>query len=361
MDVVVALPSTTEGLAPRYRESGAAVVRADLDVPSRAPWRLLGVLRECRRLVAQVQPDLIHTHHVGTTFVVRAALGRRSPIPRVFQVAGPLHLEHAVFAWLDTHLAGPRDFWIATCRWTQRKYLALGVPDERVFLSYAGTDVTPFHPERTGWLRHELGVGDQAPLVGMVAYMYAPKWFLGQARGLKGHEDFIAALRIAREQRPDLRGVIIGGAWNGAAWYERRLHDLGARVCNGSLTFLGTRRDVPALYPDLDLAVVPSHSENVGGAVEPLLSGVPVVATTVGGLPDLVQDWQPEKTGWLVPPRDPQALARTMLAALENRDEAQRRATAGQALARNMFDVEKTSREVAAIYQTILERSGRRP
>jgi glycosyltransferase involved in cell wall biosynthesis len=119
---------------------------------------------------------------------------------------------------------------------------------------------------------------------------------------------------------------------------------------------MGTRADVPALYPDLDLAVVPSHSESVGGAVEPLLSGVPVVATNVGGLPDLVRE---NETGWQVPPRSPEALARAISDALRDKDEARRRTLPGQRLARHLFDVERTGREVAAIYEQILARTGR--
>src|SRR5712692_8948808 len=85
VDVVVALPSDTEGLAPQYRQAGATVLRADLDFPARKPWRLPGILRNCRRLVEEVRPDVIHTHHVGTTLVVRHALGKKSSLPRIFQ------------------------------------------------------------------------------------------------------------------------------------------------------------------------------------------------------------------------------------------------------------------------------------
>ena len=354
VEVVVALPSDTEGFAPRYREAGVPVVRADLDFPARHPWLLPAKLRACRDLVEQVRPDLIHTHHVGTTFIVRLALGKNSPIPRIFQVPGPLHLEHAPFARLDTWLAGSHDYWIATCKWTQRKYLELGIPVGRVFLSYAGISVNNFSDARTGCLRRELGIPPEVPLVGMVSYMYAPKWFLGQRRGLKGHEDFITALRLVRETRSDIRAVIIGGAWGNGAWYERRLRELGSRSCDGSLTFLGFRRDVPALYPDLDLAIVASSSENVGGAVEPLLSGVPVVATNVGGLPDLIEE---NKTGWLVPARNPSALACAMLEVLANKEEAHRRTMEGQRMARHLFDVESTGRATATTYNEILEHS----
>ena len=350
IQVVVALPSDTQGFAPKYRKAGATVVRANLDLPAREPWRILKTLGICRALVESVQPDLIHTHHVGTTFVVRLALGKRSPIPRVFQVPGPLHLEHSLFAALDVHSAGPQDQWIATCEWTHRKYRELGISSDRVFLSYSGTDLEPFRETRTGKLRRELGISPETPLVGMVCYIYAPKWFLGQLRGLKGHEDFLQALRRVREIRPEVRGVIIGGAWGRAEWYEKRLCRLGGQLCDGSLTFLGTRTDVPALYPDLDVAVVPSHSENVGGAVEPLLSGVPVVATNVGGLPDLIL---PDETGWLTPARKPEALAHSILEALGNREEARRRALAGQKLARRLFNVEMTGREINTIYQKV--------
>jgi glycosyltransferase involved in cell wall biosynthesis len=352
--VTVALPSATEGLAPSYREAGATVIPVNMNFGTHHLWLLPGAVAASRRLVKETEPDLIHVHHVGTALAMRFALGRHSPIPRIFQVPGPLHLEHRFFAAIDTGLAGPQDYWIATCRWTREKYLELGIPSQRIFLSYAGTDLRPFTGVRTGRLRSELEISKEVPLVGMVAYIYAPVWFLGQRQGLKGHEDFIMALSIASQSRPDLRGVIVGGPWGKAESYESRLRNLGARICGESLTFLGHRSDVPLIYPDLDLAVVPSHSENCGGAVEPLLSGVPVVATSVGGLPDLIEDG---KTGWLVPSRDPEALARATLEALENREEARRRTAQGRERVRVLFDVERIGREIAGIYEQVLARS----
>jgi glycosyltransferase involved in cell wall biosynthesis len=346
--VVVALPSDTDGFAPKYRQAGATVVRANLDFPAQKPWRIPATLRACRQLVADVRPDLIHTHHVGPTFITRLALGKNSPISRLFQVAGPLHLEHRFFARLDLALSGQRDSWLATCQWTRQKYQDLGIDSARVFLSYAGTDTKRFSNVRKGILRNELGISADTPLVGMVAYMYAPKWFLGQRQGLKGHEDFISALSLARRTNPDIRGVIIGGPWGRAASYEKCLCALGAKRCGTALTFVGTRQDIPDIYPDLDLALVPSHSENCGGVLEPLLSGVPVVATNVGGLPDLVQE---NRTGWLVPARSPKALADAMLGALQDRDEAHRRAMQGQKLARTLFDIQTTARETSLIYE----------
>lgn len=354
VEVVIALPPAIGGFAPRYREAGATVVEVDLDFPVRQPWKLPHVIASCRDLVKRTNPDLIHLHFVGTMYAMRLALGKQHPIPRIYQVAGPLHLEHGLFAQSDIKSAGQHDYWIATCRWIHEKYASLGVMRERVFLSYAGTDITRFSEPPRGRLRRELGISAEVPLVGMVAYMYAPKRFLGQKRGLKGHEDFIEALSRVRKIRPHVRGVIIGGAWAGASWYEKRVRELGRLHCNGSLAFLGTREDVPDLYPDLDLAVVPSHSENTGGALEALLSGVPVVASKVGGLPDLVQE---NRTGFVVPAHNPEALAKVIVNALDHPDRARELTAEGQKLARDLFDVERTGREVTDIYRRVLARS----
>lgn len=354
-EIVVALPSATAGLAPKYKEAGATVVPINLDVPTRHPWQIPAVLKSCRALVESVQPDIIHTHHVGTTLVVRAAMGKSSPIPRIFQVPGTLHLEHSFFAHLDTASAGRRDHWIAACCWTQHRYHQLGVSPQQVSLSYLGTNLSAFSAKRCNTLRRELGLESDTPLVGMVCYMYAPKRFLGQTAGLKGHEDFIAALQLAKKKYPNLHAVIVGGAWNGAKKYESHLRELGRRCCNGYLTFVPTRPDIPDIYPDLDLAVVASHTENIPlAAIEALLSGVPVVTTNVGGLPDLVQHGV---TGRLVPPRNPQAIADAMLASLQNRAEARRLTIKGQEMARHLFDVDRTTREVAQIYETLASKA----
>jgi glycosyltransferase involved in cell wall biosynthesis len=349
--VTVALPSAHDGLAPRYRECGADVIEADLDFTSHQPWRLAQAMRRCRQLVEEIEPELIHSHFVSTTLVARLALGRHHPLPRVFQVPGPLHLEHAAFRRLDLATSGSNDAWIGSCRWTCDEYRRRGIPAERVFLSYYGTDVDTLRSAERGVFRRDLGLTAGAPLVGLVAHMYAPKRFLGQTRGLKGHEDFIDAFRIVLDRRPEVRVVIVGGPWNGAAVYERRLRARAREACGDRILFTGHRTDIPAVYADLDLAVHPSLSENCGGAVESLAAGVPTIATAVGGLPDVVIQG---KTGWVVQPRNPRQLAAAMLEALANRDEGARRALAGRDLVRRLFDVRRTGAEIVSIYRNIL-------
>lgn len=349
VEVHVALPDGP--LVARCQDAGIHVHVAQFDMPVRAPWRVPVVAARLRNLVATLNPDLIHSHFVGTTLMMRLALGTTHPTPRIFQVPGPLHLESPFFRRAELATAGPHDCWIGSCRWTCDTYLKMGIDPARVFLSYYGTDISRFARRERGKLRSEIGAPPERRIIGMVAYMYPPKWFLGQYRGLKGHEDLIDAVRILVDAGHDVQAVFVGGAWNGAHAYEGRVRRYGYERLKDRAVFLGTRHDVLELYPDFDVAVHPSHSENVGGAVESLLLGVPTITTNVGGFPDVMTDGE---SGLLVPPRNPNRLAEAIEATLSDPERARLRAERGRERVRRLFDVRTTAAQVAAIYETIL-------
>ncbi len=356
VDVHVAVPAGP--MVERYRAAGATVHVAETGFSMRRPDRATRAVATLRRLVAEVRPDLIHSHFVSTTVTMRVALGPRHAVPRVFQVPGPLHLEHALVRRAELALAGPGDYWIGSCRWTCERYRASGVDPARVFHSVYGVDVERFLPRGApGPLRATLGVAAGQRIVGMVAYLYAPRWWLGQRTGLKGHEDLIDALALVRRRGLDVVGVFVGGPWVGAEAYARRVEAYAAARLGAAAHFLGTRHDVPDLYGEMDVVAHPSHSENLGGASESLLLARPTIATRVGGLPDLVQDGE---TGWLVPPRAPGALAAAITEALVDPEEARRRAEAGRRLAYELMDVRRTGAEVRGIYRQILDHAAAR-
>ncbi|MBI4748163.1 MAG: glycosyltransferase family 4 protein [Acidobacteria bacterium] len=361
MDVHVALPfddpnfSYGGPMVEKYRLAGVTVHDLQTDFPIRKPHRFPAMAREFRRLVDQINPDIIHSHFVGTTLTMRLALGKTSTPIRIFQVPGPLHLEHPFFRTAEILTAGPSDVWIGSCTWTCQRYQQSGIDPNRLFLSYYGTDIDHTVPQKTGKLRQELGLSETTKIVGMVAYCYGPKWYVGQTRGLKGHEDLIDALALCLESNPDLVGVFVGGAWAGADAYAAKVQAYGRKKLGNKAIFLGNRSDVAELYPDFDVAVHPSHSENVGGAAESLMLGVPTIATDVGGFPDLVI---PGKTGWLVPPKNPPWLACAILDVLENPDKARRRALQGQDLARELLSIDNTAPQIADIYRLLAENLG---
>ena len=340
-DVHVALPGGGP-MIRLYEDAGVKVHILDYSIT-----HIFSSMSRLRFLVYEISPDIIHSHFVLTTLIMRLAL-RNKGYPLVFEVPGPLHLEHSLTAKLELMLSGKNDYWIATCRWTYEKYKHMGIPEDRLFLTYYGGDLVDKN-YRSGLLRSELGLKDDDVLVGMVAYMYAPKRYLGQKTGLKGHEDFIDAVSILEEKYPDLHSICIGGAWNGAGWYEEHVMKYAAERCK-RMHFLGSRDNVPELYQDIDVAVHPSHSENLGGAAESLSLGVPTVATEVGGFPDIVINGQ---TGLLVRPHSPESLAKAIEVLIENREYARTLAENGRNFVSGLLDSRNTSREVYDIYRKI--------
>lgn len=136
-------------------------------------------MRQIRKVVNEVKPDIIHSHFVLTTLLMRLAL-RSYNIARVFEVPGPLHLEHTIYRNADLWTAQKKkDFWIPTCKWSLNKYKECGIDNSRLFLTYYGGDLVDKDYQK-GLLRSELGLSDKDIIVGMVAYMYAPKKSLGR-------------------------------------------------------------------------------------------------------------------------------------------------------------------------------------
>lgn len=337
-----------------YEAAGAVVHLLPIDIARINPWNLPIALYRFASLVARVRPDLIHSHFVGTTLFMRMALRHRPDIPRLFQVPGPLHLEKFFPRRVELALSNKADYWIATCKLTGKIYQKFGVSENRLFLSYYGTTLDrlarPGHRDKT---RASLELPKDSKVVGMVAFMYPPRRWLGQKSGLKGHEDLIDALKILRDQGRDVVGVFVGGAWANADWYANRVREYGAMKLGEKALFLGTRNDIAHLYEVMDIAVHPSHSENVGGAVESLLLGVPTVASSVGGFPDVVIDGE---TGFLAPPMDASALAISIGRMLDDPSRSLSMAKAGQELCQNLFDVNRTGIEIADIYRKVIQR-----
>lgn len=351
VEVHVAMPAGGP-LIPRYEQAGIVVHLVQLNFPVNRPWQCQSVFRSVRSLVDEVKPDLIHSHFVGTTLSLRFALGKHHSIPRIFQVPGPLHLEHWMFRWFELSSAGASDFWVGSSNCICELYRKAGVSKNRIFLSYYCPELSKVVSKPTGKLRTELALRPEAKIVGMVAFMYSPKWYLGQFRGLKGHEDLIDAIAIISRKRLDIVCLIIGsGSFDGATAYERRLWAFAKRRCPGRIVFLGWRTDVQEIYPDFDVVVHPSHSENLGGSGESLLAAVPTIATNVGGFPDLVK---PGQTGWLVRPGNPMEIAKAIEQALDNPEQSRRMALEGQALACSLVDVKRNTTEILKIYNEIL-------
>lgn len=360
VEVHVALPSRNGAAVRLWKEAGCRMHFADLSLPVSRPWKLAGRRRTLLSLMEQVRPDLIHSHFVSTTLLVRIALGKSHPTPRIFQVPGPLHLEHTLSRYGEMAAAGPGDYWIASSKCIQHLYQNAGVASGRLFLSYYGADETRIEDRTRGFLRKRLRIDPGSLIVGNVSFMYKPKWALGQSRGVKDHETLIEALGQVVRSRANVVGVLIGGAWGGAHSYEQTLRRRAAAAGNGRILMPGAWEHewVTKAWCGFDCAVHVPLSENCGGVVEPLLAGVPTVAAHIGGLPEVIMDGL---TGRLTTAGRPREIAQAVLEVLDNLERHRALAAEGRALVREMFDVRRTAGEVFSVYQHILDPSQPKP
>jgi L-malate glycosyltransferase len=172
-----------------------------------------------------------------------------------------------------------------------------------------GVDTNVFRPADAGRrreLRTELGISDADVLIGIVA-SFTP---------VKRHVDLLDAFADVKKSHPTARLLLIGdGPLRSAV--ELQISQLGLRE---NVTLLGARADVDRILPAFDVFVLSSNTEGLSNAIlEAQACGLPVVATAVGGNPDLVHAG---KTGWLVPPESPADLARALKEALAQTDTA---------------------------------------
>lgn len=358
LEVHAVLPHSSGAAVKAWREAGAILHFLDCSLSLGEPATLFKRAAAVEKLVDSIQPDLIHTHHVTTTVMVRLSLGKKHPVPRVFQVPGPLHLEHWHSRNLEIMLADENDYWIASSRFIMQLYQKAGIPDKKLFLSYYTTDASLFSTARSGYLRRKLGIPADGLIVGNINLIYPPKRYLGQTVGLKCHEDVIDAISMAQQKRWDVWGVLAGTTFGTSDNYEHKLNALARQKGKGRILMPGklSAQEVAWSWPEFDCAVHAPLSENCGGVVEPLLAGVPTIAGDVGGLPEVVH---PGFTGELVPIREPKLLAEAILNAFDHYDHFRKMAKRGRELAKVMFDPERCSNEILAIYRHLLINTSR--
>ncbi len=198
-------------------------------------------------------------------------------------------------------------------------------------IDLARLDVTPLS-------RAELGIPDGVPLVGTA----------GALVGHKDHATFLDAIAKVRTAYPAVRALIAGEGELRTA-LEQQMRRLQLDDC---VTMLGHRADAPRLIRALDVYVSSSWSEGLGTSVlEAMAANVPVAATIAGGVPEMIEQ---ERTGLLVPARNPDALADAIIRLLADRSLAM--SLAAQALNRvhEQFTVDKMIAGNLRVYNELL-------
>lgn len=219
-----------------------------------------------------------------------------------------------------------------------------GVPAGKVRVIPYGVDVEKFAiPLSREEARTRLGLPADRFLVGTV----------GRLEEQKGQSYLVEAAAMLRREGMDMSLLLIGSGRE-----EGRLRDLVAREgIAEDVLFLGTRRDLPDLFRAMDAFALSSLWEGLPLALlSAMASGIPVVATPVGGIPEVIKDGE---NGFLVPPADAVALAEVLRRVWENPGRASTIGAAGAEMVRSGYSHGGNARRVMGIYNEVL--AGRAP
>jgi glycosyltransferase involved in cell wall biosynthesis len=345
--LVVGQESTREGSLLEFaRERGVDCVQLAALGREIHPLADFQSLFQLYRLMRQFRPAIVHTHTAKAGVLGRMA-AYLAGVPVVVHTYhghvlrgyfGPLKTR--LFRSIESLLSVGTDALIAVSESVRDDLIALGVASgSKIQVVPLGLELEGFTvPTAPGALRLRAGVPAEAPLVGIV----------GRLVPIKDLPTFIRAAAIVHKSLPETHFAVVGdGEERGLL--EASVVELGLR---SQVHFFGWFSDMPAVYRDLDVVVNTSLNEGTPVAlIEALAAGKPVVATRVGGTPDLLGEGS---RGALVPPADPQTLAAAILDTLRSPREANARAQVGRDYVLSQHSAGRLIHDIDSLYKRLL-------
>jgi L-malate glycosyltransferase len=302
--------------------------RTEMDLG--AAWRL-------SRLLKQLKPDIVHAHDPHGVAMAALALSMSTSAVRPPLVAARRVDFHLRKSSLSRWKYRQVDCFICASEAIRRILIADGIPASRTVTVHEGVDLErvaaapPARPHEDFWLPHH------APIVGNVAALVPHK----------GQRYLIDAAALVVRQVPDARFIIAGeGELRPALERQIKEHRLEKHV-----VLAGFRPDVLSLHKTFDVFVLSSTTEGLGTSLlDAMACSKPIVATLAGGIPEVVED---RVTGLLVAPKDPEALARAIVALLTNETLRLQYGAAGLKRARERYSSDRMVRDTLDVYKRL--------
>jgi glycosyltransferase involved in cell wall biosynthesis len=290
-----------------------------------------------RSLIRATSPDLVHLHSRRGADTLGAMGARWTGVPLI----------------LTRRVDNPEPSWAVQAKYNlfsrvvtisqaiRRVLVEQGVDPEKIRCVPSALDPTPFeNPAPRQYLLDEFGLGTEARVIGMAA-QFIPR---------KGHEVLLRAIPEILKGNPESRFLLFGQG----PGHQEVVEQIRKAELEDVVKLPGFRSDLPSLLPRLDLLVHPATMEGLGIILlQAGASGVPVVASVAGGIPEAVVH---EETGLLVPPGDAEALASAVLSLLADPARAKAMGDSGRKRVREAFSVDKMVDGNLAVYRELLPR-----
>jgi len=338
------LPGAVNSIEPfveAARQSGVQVHR----IPEgfRFDARILGHMR---RLTERLKPDLIQTHAQKSHFMVRLSALYKTVPWIAFHHGYTETVWHSPIQNQMDRYSFPAAARIVTVSGDfKRRLVRRGIPEERITVLHNAVQAPggniPIDPEVLGRNKQALGISAQEKVVIAV----------GRLSREKGQIDLVFALHHLRRVRPDMTvRVVLVGEGPDRRKILNAAESLGLAKC---ITFVGHQHNVAPYYQAADVVAIPSLSEGSPNVLlEAMAWGVPVVATTVGGIPEMVEHG---KDALLVSPRQPELMASAIDLLLSNANLAGNLARQARATVEKSYSPESRARALLQIYADVYQ------
>ena len=290
------------------------------------------------RLLRNNDLDLIHTHCSSPDFYGRLASLFNPEVQSVVTFHGTQYKNvfpnKLLTFTTDTHIAVSE----AVRSWAQKQF---ALTTEDIEVVYNGIDRSKFEnitiePQAK---KSQLGVNTDNPVITSV----------GRLESCKGHRYLISALRVLKKRGVEIELLLVGDG----DLAEELHHRVEKRGLSDSVHFLGVRMDVNEILAISDAFVMPSLWEGLGiAALEAMGVGVPVIASKVGGLVEIIDHGS---TGFLVPPKDSVAIANFLEKLLKNPDMSEHMASQARSQVLKNFTIQESVKGYDKVYQSILK------
>ena len=330
----------------KAKKNGVKVIALPSIVRSIRPIKDFKALLALMWLIFKEKPDIVHTHSSKAGILGRVA-AKISFVPNIIHTPhghvfygyfGPFTSN--IFLWVEKILSRFTDHMVALTDGEMDDYIKLSVySPEKLLKIHSGVDVKQFMHSNGNMVkkRRSLGLDQNGNVLGFVG------WLLP----IKGPEYLLKAMEYIWQEYPETSLVFVG---KGDLAMDLRAQALQVSA-NGRIKFLGWREDIDEIMPVFDMLVLPSLNEGMGRVlVEAMAAGKPVVASRVGGIPDLVRDGE---TGYLVPPADEKALADGIKKLLDDPGKAWEMGQQGRKLCQQ-FSLEAMIKKLDDLYSVLI-------
>jgi glycosyltransferase involved in cell wall biosynthesis len=312
-----------------------------------AKRRLPEAARMLSGLVRERGYDIVHPHEFKTRFVCALASRSTEWPAEVTTLHGfiDVGLKGRIYNKIDLRLIRRLKRVLLVSEAMRARVAEWGLPKDRIDL-VRNCIVLENYPygERSQTLRREFDWPEDCFVIGHI----------GRLSAEKGQQDLIETFHQLAAEQPRLRLVIAGDGPDA----QKLAAAVEAGPAADRVQLLGHRNDIRDVFGSLDLLVLNSLTEGLPNVVlEAMALGVSVVATAVGGTPELIEDGE---TGWLIPAGDPQALQTAIENVLQSTAECERRRRAARRRIENDFNMDSLIETTHSIYRRILAENGRR-